>query len=209
MTGTEQQEALLLRRIRRLKAGRARRAPASTTSTADYFGAVARRLRRGRRRPPICRTTRTIRVGHRCCYELDVQKLGCVSAESRSPTLIGLDSSTRSASRSAFGARTRPTSACFFSRSSRATARRRCSRATRSRSRYSTYSDQLAKDVQLLLLEFGVVSQALPLREGRDEGRDHEPSRRAPLHARRRLPRREAAQARAALDSRSPARAAR
>ena len=60
----------------------------------------------------------------------------------------------------------------------------------RSRSRTRRTATQLARDVQQLLLEFGVVSQALPVRQGRDQGRHHQPARRPALRARRRLPRR-------------------
>ena len=42
---------------------------------------------------------------------------------------------------------------------------------------YSTRSEQLAEDVQQMLLEFGVVSQAVPARDRRAQGRCHQPSR--------------------------------
>ena len=53
----------------------------------------------------------------------------------------------------------RRTSASSCRRSSPATALRLCCRETRSRCRTPRYSEQLAKDVQLLLLEFGIVSR--------------------------------------------------
>ena len=60
----------------------------------------------------------------------------------------------------------------------------RCCRATPSRSRYSTRSERLARDVQQLLLEFGVVSRLCPLRRRRDQGRHHQPPRRAAVRRR-------------------------
>ena len=66
----------------------------------------------------------------------------------------------------------------------RATARASLSAArTRSRSRTRPAATQLASDVQQLLLEFGVVSPLGPVRQGRDQGRDHQPARRAAVRS--------------------------
>ena len=62
---------------------------------------------------------------------------------------------------------------------------------------YSTYSEQLAREVQMLLLEFGIGAQDLPVREGRVQGGHLEPARRPPVCGACGLPGREATKARA------------
>ena len=92
------------------------------------------------------------------CWELDVHNLESL-ARSALGELGGLRSARQASARDACGAARRRTSASSCRRSSPATARRRCSPRKTIQVSYSTYSEQLAKDVQLLLLEFGIVSR--------------------------------------------------
>ena len=138
------------------RAGRARSAPASTTSTTTSSTPSSR---------PTTSTSagaryvyeRTIKSGTRL-RELDVQNLDALRASPlglpRRPARSRQDRSPNGS-----GAARRRSSARSCRRSSRAMAPRSLLPRSTIQISYSTYSAQLARDVQTLLLEFGVVSR--------------------------------------------------
>ena len=140
------------------KGGSRKRAPASTTSTREFFdGGLAARYDAvvGGRRYVYERADQVRQRAPRTRHPPPRARL----LESPLARARGRDEQPRSASRSACGARRSRSSASSSRRSSRATAPRRCCRERRSRSRTRRTASSLRRDVQNLLLEFGVVSR--------------------------------------------------
>ena len=136
---------------------------------------------------------RTIDSGSRI-HEADVQNLDAFR-ESELAELVGLRSAEKRVPER-FGPAQERSSGVSCRRSSPVTARPHCFPRDSIQVSYSTYSKQLARDVQLLLLEFGIIGGS-SLREGRDQGRPDQPPRRADLRAGDRLHRCQAGEARA------------
>ena len=152
----------------------------------------ARRVRRGRRRRRYV-NARTIASGS-TLHELDVHNL----SPCREPTCRRSSESTQCGKfvpelvwRSTRGRSSAPS----CRRCSPATARRRCCPATRSRSR-TRHTASSSPATSSCCCSSSGSSRGLPLRQGRVQGRHQQPPRRPPVRRARRLPRREAAQAR-------------
>ena len=133
-------------------------------------------------------------------------RIGLAAARARHPKPVGTEEDTPAATCAASALRTSSFPSGYGTRRRRSSAHscRRCSRATalaRALPRntiqvsYSTRSKQLAVDVQQMLLEFGVVVEAVSARDGRAQGRHHQPRARGNVRRTSRFRRRQAGEA--------------
>ncbi len=187
------------RRVRRRGLDRRESAPASTTSTTstsiDVLGPTTTSSV-----VPVTSTSRTIASGSEL-FELDIHNLAALR---RSPLaeLIGAQRrqvGSRDASGRGSGEFKRAFLQSLFDGDGSSSMLPR----NTIQISYSTYSEQLANDVQLLLLEFGVVAVSAVIAKGELKVVDLESPRRAPVRPAGRLPRRRSSEARARSRARS------
>ena len=202
LTREDAQAALLLgafvseglgRRVARRLQQR-RRASSSTTSLAAYDAVVG---------GPRYVYERRIASGQPAASSSTSSDLDSVCAGARLACSIGAEAAGEARARARLATRPRFQARRSCRRSSPATGRRRCCRARRSRSRTRPTARSSRDDVQQLAARVRRRLPPVPLREGRDQGRDHESPRRAALLRNGRLPRRQAAEARAGARGRS------